>query len=68
MSAWAVALCLLASESLADRVAAIFPTEAEEAWLAPGWRLDLGAARREADRSGKPLFLWVMNGHPFGCT
>ncbi|MDH3592693.1 MAG: hypothetical protein OER88_12485 [Planctomycetota bacterium] len=38
------------------------------AWETPGWRVDLAAARREAERTGRPLFVWTMNGHPLGCT
>ena len=32
------------------------------------WRTDLWEARREAAQSGKPIFLWEMDGHPLGCT
>jgi hypothetical protein len=32
------------------------------------WRTDLWEARREAAASGKPIFLWEMDGHPLGCT
>lgn len=53
---------------LVNRVAAIAPSLSEEKWLAIPWRLDLGQARVEAQKSGKPLFLWIMNGHPLGCT
>ena len=30
--------------------------------------LDRGQARVEAQRLRKPMFLWIMNGHPMGCT
>jgi hypothetical protein len=32
------------------------------------WRTDFAAARAEANPAGKPLFLWMMDGHPLGCT
>ena len=39
-----------------------------EPWETIGWRTDLLAAREEAEKAGKPLFLWAMNGHPLGCV
>lgn len=39
-----------------------------EPWETIGWRTDLLAAREEAVKAGKPLFLWAMNGHPLGCV
>jgi hypothetical protein len=39
-----------------------------EPWRTIPWRVDLLAAREEAIRSGRPLFLWAMNGHPLGCV
>lgn len=38
------------------------------AWQAVPWKTDLLAARDLAARTGRPLFLWAMNGHPLGCT
>lgn len=32
------------------------------------WRTNVLQARAEAQRAGKPLFLWVMDGNPLGCT
>ena len=32
------------------------------------WRTNLMQARAESQRTGKPLFLWVMDGNPLGCT
>lgn len=39
-----------------------------EPWETIGWRTDLLAACEEAEKAGKPLFLWAMNGHPLGCV
>ena len=39
-----------------------------EPWRTIPWRVDLLAAREEAIRTGRPLFLWAMNGHPLGCV
>ena len=41
---------------------------AEEKWQTIPWRVDLIAARDEASKAKKPVFLWSMNGHPLGCT
>jgi hypothetical protein len=41
---------------------------APESWQSIDWQTDLQAARAEAARSGKPIFLWAMNGNPLGCT
>ena len=49
-------------------IAAIQPRPAELRWLEIPWETDLWAARRLAAESGKPIFLWAMNGNPLGCT
>jgi hypothetical protein len=55
-------------ETLAARIASVLPTAEEERWLQVPWRTDLLRARAEAQRAGKPLFLWIMEGHPLGCV
>ena len=57
-----------ATGTLAARIASVLPTPQEERWLEVPWRLDLVQARAEAQRSGKPLFLWINEGHPLGCV
>jgi hypothetical protein len=39
-----------------------------ERWTTIPWEPDLGQARARAAREGKPLLMWVMDGHPLGCT
>jgi len=39
-----------------------------ERWAEIPWETDLSAARARAARDGKPLLMWVMDGHPLGCT
>lgn len=54
--------------SPADDVKSVLPRPEEEKWLRIPWRRDLLAAREEAEKTGKPLFLWIMDGDPLGCT
>ena len=46
----------------------IKPTEKELAWAHIPWRSTFYDGLIDADNSQKPLLLWVMNGHPLGCT
>lgn len=68
---WALVLAAPAwawDPSIEEKVRALLPRPEEEAWLSVAWRRDLLAAREEAERVSKPLFLWVMDGDPLGCT
>ncbi len=56
------------ASALERDIAAVMPRPSEERWLQVPWRTDFAAARVEANRAGKPLFLWMMDGHPLGCT
>ena len=46
----------------------IKPTNDELAWAEIPWRSTFYDGLVESDREQKPLLLWVMNGHPLGCT
>ena len=46
----------------------IVPTEQELAWTKIAWLPDLKSGIEAASKNGKPILLWTMNGHPFGCT
>ena len=46
----------------------ILPTKDELAWQALGWRTSLWAGVVDAQKAEKPVLLYVMNGHPLGCT
>jgi len=61
-------LALLRRAALHRRVAELLPTAVENRFLEIPWRLDLMATRAEAVRVQKPIFVWLMNGHPLGCT
>jgi hypothetical protein len=53
---------------LEQKITALLPTPEEEAFLQIPWRLNIMEARAESLRTGKPLFVWEMNGHPLGHT
>ena len=44
------------------------PKKDEEKWLSIPWRTHLIKARAEAQKAGKPIYLWIMVGNPQGCT
>ena len=46
----------------------IKPTKDELAWAEIPWKSTFYDGLVESDREQKPLLLWVMNGHPLGCT
>jgi hypothetical protein len=48
--------------------AAVAPAGDAERWAEIPWEADLAAARQRAAREHKPLVLWLMDGHPLGCT
>ena len=47
---------------------AIEPTDDEIAFLNIDWHSTLSQAVSIAHESEKPLLVYVMNGHPLGCT
>ena len=54
--------------NLDANIAATVPTNDEDRWLTIPWRTNLIKARLEAQNSNRPMFLWIMNGNPMGCT
>ena len=46
----------------------IKPTKEELSWAQIPWRSTFYDGLIDSDREQKPLLLWVMNGHPLGCT
>ena len=65
--AWAQ-LPSLTRSSLDRYQQAIEPTPDEVAFLAIDWQSTLGQAVAIAREADKPLMIYVMNGHPLGCT
>ena len=45
----------------------IIPKE-DLAWTRIPWRTSFQEGLIEAGEQQKPMLLWVMNGHPLGCT
>ena len=46
----------------------IKPTSSELSWAKIPWRSTFYDGLIDSDHQKKPLLLWVMNGHPLGCT
>jgi hypothetical protein len=67
MLALALTVALLGS-TLDQKIASVAPQPDEDKWLTIPWRTNLMLARQESQQSGKPMFLWIMNGSPLGCT
>ncbi len=42
--------------------------DSELAWERLPWHVTYHEGLEKASAEGKPLLLWVMNGHPLGCT
>ena len=58
----------LTSETMAQYGAAIEPTAEERSFLDIDWFSELRPAVQQAHRAEQPLLIYVMNGHPLGCT
>ena len=71
-------LCLMAVASAQDAVLNLDTLAAWQRFLEPSaderpdediaWASSLADGLKEAHRQNKPLLLWMMNGHPLGCT
>lgn len=46
----------------------LLPKEDEEAWTRIEWRTTFWEGVIDAQEEDKPVMLFAMNGHPFGCT
>ena len=46
----------------------ILPKDDEEAWTKIKWRATFWDGVMDAQKEDKPIMLFAMNGHPFGCT
>lgn len=46
----------------------VLPDEDEEAWRKIDWQPTFWDGVIEAQEEDKPIMLYAMNGHPFGCT
>ena len=52
-------------DTVRDRILA---TDEELKWRTLPWLTTYQSGLEQAAAQEKPLLLWVMNGHPFGCT
>ena len=44
------------------------PNAKDLAWVSIPWFASLAEGVVASDQQQKPLLLWMMNGHPLGCT
>ena len=51
-----------------ETMAFLRPKAEEMRWASIPWQTDLWEARRLAAETGKPIFMWAMNGNPLGCV
>lgn len=59
---------LAAAGDLDADVASVLPKAEEERWLSIPWRTNMFQARLDAQAAGKPVLIWVMDGHVLGAT
>ena len=58
----------VAAESFRQTLTYVLPHADEVRWTEIPWQTDLWEARRLAQATGKPIFMWAMNGNPLGCV
>lgn len=58
----------LVGQSLDEFCAQLEPTAADTAWRSIPWHTTFHDGLVAAEGTGKPVLLWLMNGHPLGCT
>jgi hypothetical protein len=68
LTPWSMLRPACAASDFERTLQSILPTKDEEVWMQIPWRTNVTDARLDAQNQHKPLFLWVMNGHPLGCT
>lgn len=56
----------LTQETFDTLFGACRPRASEERWTEVPWIGELWEGRQQAAQLNKPLFVWAMNGHPFG--
>lgn len=59
---------VLNDDNYADYKAKIGPQPFDAAWQKIQWLPSYGSGLEAASRAKQPVLLWVMNGHPLGCT
>ena len=56
------------SDNYADWTSAILPSAAERTWMQIPWIPAYADGVAVAAEQDRPPLVWVMNGHPLGCT
>ena len=50
------------------RLIELLTPESSKPWRSIPWKLSVLEGQQAAAKSGKPIFIWAMDGHPLGCT
>ncbi|MBL8860027.1 MAG: hypothetical protein JNL28_16075 [Planctomycetes bacterium] len=58
----------IAQQTLDEWCALLEPEAEARAWQAIPWQTNFHAGLAAAAEAQRPLLLWLMNGHPLGCT
>ena len=58
----------LAEDTLAAWSEHLAPSPAESQWQRIDWQDSISGGLDTASRTKRPMLLWLMNGHPLGCT
>ena len=58
----------LEGKSIAEWKSRILPSKSERSADGIGWIPSFSDGLRAAATEKRPLLLWLMNGHPLGCT
>ncbi|MFI4860433.1 MAG: hypothetical protein ACIAXF_07105 [Phycisphaerales bacterium JB063] len=56
------------TQARVDALLAELSPTADEPWRTVPWQVSVLEAQRIALESGKPIFIWAMDGHPLGCV
>lgn len=56
------------AQTLEERIASVLPTAKEDRWLKIPWKQNLLRGRIEAQRTKKPMLIWIMDGNVLGST
>jgi hypothetical protein len=54
--------------SIEEKIREVMPRKEEERFLEIPWESNVLAARLRSQQTGKPMFIWIMDGNVLGAT